>query len=269
MPIKHYMGVDPRRDHSIRIPRPDLSVKHGTPNACINCHKDKDDAWAAEAFTKWWGDKDREPHYGEIIAAGRRGEAGSESPLMLIAGDEELPAIVRATALEVLSRRPSQESLGQTVALLGDADPTVRQSALGGLEPVDGMQRLDLAGKLLSDPVRAVRIEAARVLAAVPEEAFSPELRANFERAAAEFIRSAGGDCRSSGFACGSRSFLFGSRGYGFGREGLPNGNEGGAVGYSVPSESGGALLSIRKNCGRGAFLKGGGASGAESRDCA
>ena len=38
MPQTTYMDVDPRRDHSFRIPRPDLSVKLGTPNACTRCH---------------------------------------------------------------------------------------------------------------------------------------------------------------------------------------------------------------------------------------
>ena len=40
MPETTYMEVDPRRDHSLRIPRPDLSVKFGTPNACTGCHLD-------------------------------------------------------------------------------------------------------------------------------------------------------------------------------------------------------------------------------------
>lgn len=38
MPQTTYMDVDPRRDHSLRIPRPDLSVQFGTPNACTGCH---------------------------------------------------------------------------------------------------------------------------------------------------------------------------------------------------------------------------------------
>jgi tetratricopeptide (TPR) repeat protein/nitrate/TMAO reductase-like tetraheme cytochrome c subunit len=40
MPHTFYMSVDARRDHSIRVPRPDLSVKFGTPNACSQCHAD-------------------------------------------------------------------------------------------------------------------------------------------------------------------------------------------------------------------------------------
>ena len=38
MPATTYMDVDPRRDHSLRIPRPDLSIQLGTPNACVACH---------------------------------------------------------------------------------------------------------------------------------------------------------------------------------------------------------------------------------------
>jgi predicted CXXCH cytochrome family protein len=38
MPQTTYMDVDPRRDHSLRVPRPDLSVQFGTPNACTGCH---------------------------------------------------------------------------------------------------------------------------------------------------------------------------------------------------------------------------------------
>ncbi|MBA61201.1 MAG: hypothetical protein CMJ76_02440 [Planctomycetaceae bacterium] len=38
MPETTYMAVDPRRDHSLRVPRPDLSLKIGTPNACVKCH---------------------------------------------------------------------------------------------------------------------------------------------------------------------------------------------------------------------------------------
>ena len=49
MPARTYMVVDPRHDHSFRVPRPDLSVTLGTPNACNDCHSDKPPQWAAAA----------------------------------------------------------------------------------------------------------------------------------------------------------------------------------------------------------------------------
>ena len=38
MPMRTYRVVDVRRDHAIRVPRPDLSVALSVPNACNNCH---------------------------------------------------------------------------------------------------------------------------------------------------------------------------------------------------------------------------------------
>ena len=49
MPSKTYMVIDVRRDHAIRIPRPDLSVAIGTPNACNQCHTERSPEWAAAA----------------------------------------------------------------------------------------------------------------------------------------------------------------------------------------------------------------------------
>ncbi|MFP8880341.1 MAG: multiheme c-type cytochrome, partial [Myxococcota bacterium] len=45
MPARTYMQIDPRRDHSFRVPRPDVSMKLGTPNACTGCHTDRTAAW--------------------------------------------------------------------------------------------------------------------------------------------------------------------------------------------------------------------------------
>ena len=42
------MVVDPRHDHSFRVPRPDQSVTLGVPNACTKCHGDQSASWAAE-----------------------------------------------------------------------------------------------------------------------------------------------------------------------------------------------------------------------------
>ena len=52
MPTKNYMVVHDRRDHSMRVPRPDLSVSIGTPNACTQCHTDRSAEWAAKAVAE-------------------------------------------------------------------------------------------------------------------------------------------------------------------------------------------------------------------------
>jgi hypothetical protein len=83
MPRRVYMGVDGRRDHALRVPRPDLSVKLGTPNACTDCHAPKTPRWAADAVAKWYGaGRRQEWHYGEALRAGRSGHPDAPSLLV-------------------------------------------------------------------------------------------------------------------------------------------------------------------------------------------
>ncbi|NNE93133.1 MAG: tetratricopeptide repeat protein [Verrucomicrobiales bacterium] len=189
MPTKHYMVVDARRDHSLRVPRPDLAKKLGTPDACTNCHTDKDVDWAADAFETWWGKGPRNTHYGEILSAGRSGTPGGLDKLMALAADTDRPGIARATAIEAMANyhAPSQESLQVIANQLDDPDPAIRVEALKALLPVQPQQRLQIAAGKLSDPLRAVRTEAARVLAPTVSQ-MSEAQRTNFETAAAEFV---------------------------------------------------------------------------------
>src|SRR3954447_10855169 len=70
MPLHTYMVVDQRHDHSFRVPRPDLSPRLGTPNACNDCHKDKPAEWAASAIERWQGPEQKGfQAYGEAFHA--------------------------------------------------------------------------------------------------------------------------------------------------------------------------------------------------------
>jgi len=192
MPARDYMIVDARRDHAIRIPRPDLTVKIGTPNACSGCHADRPPAWAADAIARWYGSARRqETHYGEALAAGRAARPGAEDALVALAGDASAPAIVRATALDLL-RHSGPASVPASVAGTHDPDPAVRVAAVGGLERVPPERRVPLVAAALRDPRRAIRIEAARVLSSVPPERFDPAERRAYESALAEFEAAQG-----------------------------------------------------------------------------
>ena len=165
-PARKYMVIDARRDHSFRIPRPDLSVAIGTPNACTGCHAQQSAQWAADVVAKWYGPGRRqEPHYGQALDAGRRGKSGAVPGLVALADDRSQPAIVRATALDLLSRYPGRSALGALQRGLRDSDPLVRRAAVEGQEGLAPADRIAGLTPLLADPVRAVRIEAARLLA--------------------------------------------------------------------------------------------------------
>ncbi|HHW64347.1 MAG TPA: hypothetical protein GX403_10465 [Rhodocyclaceae bacterium] len=183
MPSRDYMIVHGRRDHAIRIPRPDLSAKIGVPNACQDCHADRSAEWAAAAITRRLGPRSHPPHYGEILAAARRGEAGAAQPLHGLAIDLAQPAIVRATAVETLA------ALGSVApAALRDPDPVVRATAAATFATRPAEDRLAHLPALLSDPLRAVRIAAARGLADIDEGRLTTEQRAQLYAGLAAFV---------------------------------------------------------------------------------
>ncbi len=191
MPTKTYMVVDPRRDHSIRVPRPDLSVALGTPNACNQCHTDKPAQWAVDHVAKWYGPKRRRsPHYGRVLQAGRMRTPNADQELARLAADPTRPAIVRASALSLLRGYVNPVALQALQNGLKDENPLIRIAALNALAGIPPLYRFRVAGSLLADPVRAVRVEAARVLAAAPVDGLTPKQRTDRVRAFAEFIEA-------------------------------------------------------------------------------
>lgn len=190
MPTKDYMIVDPRRDHTLRPPRPDLSVKIGTPNACTGCHRSRTAEWAAAAVVKWYGPaRPKGLDWALAVAAGRAGAREGAPALVAVAGERELPAIVRANALNLLRGSGLQGAAAMT-ASLRDEDPAVRVAAVAGLEAMPPAERVAAGAPLLRDPTRAVRIEAARVLAAVPADRFDATQRKALDAALAEFVEA-------------------------------------------------------------------------------
>ena len=183
-----YMVVDWRADHSLRLPRPDLSVEIGTPNACTQggCHDDRPLQWSVDAYRRWYGQA-RRPHYGTAFAAARRGELSAVPELVRLAAHPLQPAIVRATALELLSRYPGIEPAAAVRAGVAASDPLIRHTAVTHLTAADPGERAALLAPLLSDPVKAVRLAALSRLAGVPRELLKSYQQEAFDRALAEY----------------------------------------------------------------------------------
>ncbi len=187
MTSRNYMIVDERRDHFFRIPRPDESVRWRTPNACNGCHGDKTAGWAAAAVERWYGARrPADSRFVEAVAAGQAGEASAEAALRAVAADTARSAIARATALSLL-RGNGPETSGALATGMTDPDPIVRATAAGGLDVLPAVRRIALAAPLLRDPVRAVRIQAARVLAPVPLNLFTSAQKADLDSALMEY----------------------------------------------------------------------------------
>ena len=189
MPTRTYMVVDSRHDHSLRVPRPDLSVKYGTPNACNDCHTDKPAQWAADAVDRWFGsDRKGFQTYADAFAAGSANRADARQLLASVAGDPNVPNVVRANALVELGPYISPANADLARRSLSDSDPTIRIAAMDMLAAVPATQVWPLVAPLLSDPVLGVRIRAASLLAAVPKDRQPPADRERFDKAAGEFV---------------------------------------------------------------------------------
>jgi predicted CXXCH cytochrome family protein len=169
-PEQNYMVIDGRHDHSFRLPRPDLSLSLGSPNACTQCHQKNKPEWAALALDKWYGKTWRNrPHYGTALQAGATQGLKALPALLELARDSASPAIVRASALTLVAPLMGPELLTFARQQLKDPDPSVRIAALGLIESVDAINHVLAATPLLTDSVRGVRMEAARILADVPD----------------------------------------------------------------------------------------------------
>jgi predicted CXXCH cytochrome family protein len=220
-----FMQVDPRRDHSFRVPRPDLSVKLRTPNACTACHLDRAtlapeqrsrlrhyadwlaaaragdqdvadqlarlDRWAMETVRQWYGEKkDAERvEFAETLRRAWQHDPAVVPELIRLVGNRRASGIVRASALEQLMQFPSGETFQAAQAALKDADPQVRAGAIRNLpnEHLPRRELLDQLTPLLGDPIGTVRVEAARALASLPREAFSPSQYQQLQAALDDF----------------------------------------------------------------------------------
>ena len=186
MPGRYYMGIDFRRDHSLRIPRPDLSMRYGTPNACTMCHTDKSDRWAEQNIRQWYGTS-RRHHYGEVLARGRRSDPAALDSLILMSQDILFPVIVRATSISLLQNYPGEKSFAALTKAFADPEALIREAAVRSL-PNNNPQALRTALQpVLNDPVKAVRIQAAFRLSAFPRRQIEAKYQKAFDKALREY----------------------------------------------------------------------------------
>jgi len=188
MPTQNYMVVDPRNDHSMRIPRPDLTEALGTIDACSRCHKDHPVQWSVEWCEKWYP---HEPttHFGEVLARLRAGDPGALEATAALLAEPATAGIVRATIVDEL-RYDRWGPGGAELALgaLQDESPLVRAAAAGALEQLPDAARAPLLAPLLEDPTRLVRAAAARALVGPAEQGLDERTRPLFDAALEEYV---------------------------------------------------------------------------------
>ncbi|MFN2289195.1 MAG: tetratricopeptide repeat protein [Chromatocurvus sp.] len=186
MPAQRYMGVDDRRDHSMRVPRPDLTLALGTPNACTMCHSGQDGNWALKTLRTWKMAPDTShAHPAQALQRLRDGDERVRGEVIAQVNNPALATLWRATALETLV---GQNTEATVAPLLQSADPLLRSSAVRSLTGADPRRRFELLYPLLDDPVAAVRMALAESLADVPLSRVSESQREGLLRLFDEYL---------------------------------------------------------------------------------
>ena len=176
MPNRTYMQVDERRDHSFTIPRPDLSLELGVPNACATCHQDevkRNPLWASQQLSKWEKLTNYD-HWSHLNYRAQQGDVLVTRPLVALVGDDSLSAMIRGSLLEKLANMPSRVSVEAALKSLQDESPLVRRAAVTSLRNLPARTRWELLESHMKDSSRSVRFQIAEVLSDVlmqlPEE---------------------------------------------------------------------------------------------------
>jgi Flp pilus assembly protein TadD len=187
MPKTLYMVVDGRRDHSLRVPRPDQAVAFGVPNACNQCHTKQDAKWAVAAVRGWLGRDARGfQTFASTFHAAETGQPGAVASLAAIANDVAQSPIARASALERLAIVGAMDaSTAQRAAQ--DVQPLVRLASVRLAELLPPPQQSRVLAPLLADSLRAIRIEAARALAG-RQDSLPAAQRDVWQKAADEYV---------------------------------------------------------------------------------
>ncbi|MCU0793070.1 MAG: tetratricopeptide repeat protein, partial [Opitutaceae bacterium] len=164
MPTTAYMQRAHRHDHGWLKPDPLLTRELGIPNACSRCHEAEGLDWVIASAEAWYGDKldsHQRARTRAVAALQANGKDAVRDGLAVLAR-EDVPAW-RATLLELLAPHAGEPAV--TAALrsgLTAADPLERAAAVRGLTPV--AEARPWLRPLLADPVRLVRLDAARAL---------------------------------------------------------------------------------------------------------
>ncbi|KAA3616901.1 MAG: hypothetical protein D8M58_05130 [Calditrichaeota bacterium] len=186
MPGAYYMGNDFRNDHSLRVPRPDLTIAIEVPNACNQCHENQSAKWADNYINQWYGQK-RKPHFGTIFKLGREANQQALSEIIQIAKNGMYLPIVRATAISLLANYRNQESFDAITWALNETEPLIRLNAVRSYSHQDYEDLLKNILPLLNDPIKSIRIEAGFKLSSLPMERIPAEKKNLLQNVIEEF----------------------------------------------------------------------------------
>ena len=191
MPTTSFAGMR-RSDHSHRPPCPEAAARFGSTSACVLCHKDKSEKWAASQVQTWHPDsawRSKIISEGALIDAARKRTWDKLPDICDYLKLARAEPVVSTSLLRLLRGHDAPELWPVVRACLKHPSPLVRSAAAAAL--ADNVENADTAQALfraLTDPVRVVRIQAVNALAAFPTQSLDPSMNSLFKRAENELL---------------------------------------------------------------------------------
>jgi len=176
------------RDHSMSIPVPENTIRHGIPNACNNCHQDRDTNWTLEQMSKWYNPRSRQKliRRADTFAGARAGNPETVAGLLAILDKPSEGPLVRANALGYLTNFPDDPRVFPAlIRSLTDPEPVVRVYAALRMNPRGPNKEPAIAAltRALSDSATTVRVGATVALVGLGIKQLPGEAGERFENA--------------------------------------------------------------------------------------
>ncbi len=182
-----FMGVDFRRDHSLRIPRPDLTRTIGTPNACTSCHKDQKPEWAEKHIKDWYK---HEPtlHYGTVFAAAEKSENGIDKQLVELIQNDSTANMVKAIAISYLPNYQGEQNSKIIENEFNNNNPLIRFTAVRNYFHSNQEYYINKIKIFLLDSIKSIRTEAAQKILGIPNANIGKDYEKPYNDALSEYI---------------------------------------------------------------------------------
>lgn len=153
------------RDHSMSIPVPENTIRHGIPNACNACHKDRDASWALAKMEAWYGSASRQKliRRADAFTLARANDPQSIPLLLSIFTNPAEGALMRGNAVGYLARFTQDPAVfAARMQALRDSEPLVRAVAALNWRNTPGDRQAVVTALVgaLADPAAVVRLRA-------------------------------------------------------------------------------------------------------------
>ncbi len=191
MPTTRFAAMR-RSDHSHRPPSPQAAELYGATSACILCHKDQSESWAAEFVRVWHPDSTIRPRMlreADLVNAARHSDWSKLNDMLTYMSEENSEPVVTTSLLRLIPRSSDPRIWPAIQQLLWDPSPLVRGAAAAALrDNLNSNSSVEALCRVLNDKSRLVRIQAAHSLAPYPRRALDPATRNLLAQAETELI---------------------------------------------------------------------------------